>query len=110
MAVTTAIEACMSNHFYTFDGFIYIQTGGGAIGSVLTEGVARGVMSIWDILLLMTVIQAGIYMDLYKRYIDNQINVLPPILSGWYFNTNSMKMEYDQQKAIRTAKVLKLIS
>ena len=57
-------------------------------------------------------------MDLYSRYVDNQLEVCPPITPGWKYNTVTKKMEYSACKAetdtdqlvVKTAKILEEIA
>ena len=54
---------------------------------------------------------------MYKRYVDDQVEVCPPIQPGWTYNVQTKKMEYSKHMAetdtdtpsIRTAKILQLI-
>ena len=108
----------MSNHFYTFGGNIYRQNDGGAIGADLTGKIARCVMSLWDVTYMRKLREAGIHIDLYKRYVDDQLDVCPPITPGWTYNPKNRRMEYSEEiakidtdsPAIRTAKVLQDIA
>ena len=53
------------------------------IGSDLTGEISRLVMSLWDIKFLDKLKRTGICVDTYKQYVDNQVEVLPPISPGW---------------------------
>ena len=44
LAVSAAIKCCLENHYYMFDGKLWKQRDGGAIGSDLTGEVTRVVM------------------------------------------------------------------
>ena len=71
-------------------------------------------MSIWDISFLKLLKTVGINIDLYKRYVNDEIDILLPVNPGWIFNVDTKKMEYcalkakndTEEPAIRTAKVL----
>ena len=71
-------------------------------------------MSIWDVIFLKKLKKAGIYMDLYKRYVDDQLDVCPPVNPGSKFDQKTQLMVFDSklaaedcdEPAIRTAKVL----
>ena len=60
-----------------------------AIGAGLTGEVARDVMGVWNIMFLKGLKKMGIMIDLYKRYVDDQLEILPPINPGWYYCKNS---------------------
>ena len=118
LALARAVTTCMASHFYTFGGAIHRQEDGGAIGSDLTGDIARNVMSIWDLTFLKTLESLGIIIDLYKRYVDDQLEICPPINPGWKFCTKSKVMKYSSEEAIndrdspaiRTAKVLQNVA
>ena len=101
----------MDQHFYTFGGKLHKQTDGGTIGTDIAGEVARNVMSVWDTVFLKRLKEVGIHMDLYKRYMDDQLDVCAPINPGWMYNIETKKMEYNallakddrEEPAIRTA-------
>ena len=82
-AVGSNVEICIGNHYYTFGGKIYRQKDGMAIGSDLSREIARNVMSVWDNKFLALLKTNGIVIDLYSRYVDDQLEVCPPIMPGW---------------------------
>ena len=41
----------------------------------------------------------GICVDLYTRYVDDQLEALPPISPGWDFNTGTRTLEFSQTRA-----------
>ena len=55
---------------------------------------------------------------MYKRYVDDQVDTLPPVTAGWSYNIKLKKMEYSEFEArcdidtpaLRTAKVLQCIA
>ena len=94
LALANTVNLCMSNHFYSFGGKLQRQTEGGAIGSSLTGEVARDVMSLWDRIFLKTLKNLGIIVDLYKRYVDDQLEILPPVNPGWFYCTKTRGMKY----------------
>ena len=75
-------------------------------------------MSWWDIIFVKTIKNLGMILELYKRYVDDELIACPPINPGWNFNTDNQKMEYDEvlaredrdEPALRTAKVLQSIA
>ena len=79
--------------------------------------MARNVMTWWDMEFIAILKELGIKIDLYSRYVDNQLEALPPINSGWDFDSNSRSMIFSVEKAmndsdppaIRMAKILQKI-
>ena len=75
-------------------------------------------MGLWDIKFLAILKSLGIIVDLYGRYVDDQLEALPPISPGWDYSTVNKRMEYSAEKAetdldhpaVRTAKVLQKIA
>ena len=114
LALAKTVETCMTNHYYSFGGLIQKQSDGGAIGSDLTGEIARNVMTWWDTIFIAILKELSIKVDLYSRYVDDQLEALPPINPGWDFDTKSRTMVFSQEKAdndsdtpaIRTAKIL----
>ena len=61
---------------------------------------------------------AGIKLDLYKRYVDDDLIICAPINPGWYFCLSDRIMKFDSDLAdsdndspsVRTAKVLNTIA
>ena len=94
------------------------QTDGGTIGTDIAGEIAQKVISIWDVIYLKKLKKAGIYMDLYKRYVDDQLDVCPPVNPGWKFDQKTQLMVFDSklaaedcdEPAIRTAKVLQQVA
>ena len=118
LAMATGVEVAMSNHFYTFGGKIRKQSSGGAIGAELTGEISRDVMGLWDSRFLDRVRKLGIKLEIYKRYVDDDLIVCPPIIPGWYYDKKSNLMIYSKDLAnsdtdesdVRTAKVLNQIA
>ena len=106
----------MSNHHYTFDGNIRRQSDGGSIGVDLTGEIVRNVMSWWDIIFVKLVGKFGISLELYKRYVDDSLEALPPINVGWDYCTRLKKLVHNDNvtdndsPCVRTAKVLQKIA
>ena len=118
LALGSTIEKCMSNHYYSFGGHLHRQSEGGAIGSDLTGEIARDVMTLWDKQFLSMLKKLRIIIDLYGRYVDDQMEELPPITPGCHYDTITRTMQYCKQiadrdtdpPAVRTAKVLQKIA
>ena len=47
-ALKIALSAIFKNHIYKFDGKLYRQTSGGAIGLEITGAIAKVYMAWWD--------------------------------------------------------------
>ena len=82
LAVSSTINECMGNHYYTFGGGIYKQSDGGTIGTDIAGEIARNVMSVWDAIFMKKLKTAGIHMDMYKCYVDDQLDIYPPVNPG----------------------------
>ena len=75
-------------------------------------------MSQWDFKYLQLLKTLKIIVDLYRRYVDDTVQVVPPINPGWDYCLKSKIMIYDHEKAIadtdqpavRMAKVLQKIA
>ena len=114
LAVANTVTTTMQNHYYTFGGFIHRQKDGSAIGSDLSGELARNVMTVWDMKFLAMLKANGIIIDMYSRYVDDQLEVCPPIMPGWDFCVKDKKMKYSEdlartdieEPAIRTARIL----
>ena len=91
LSVAMTVATTIRNHYYTFGGSIHRQTDGSAIGSKLSGELARKVMSLWDLKFLSILKSLGIVIHLYSRYVDDQLEVFPPVNSGWDLNVTSKK-------------------
>ena len=92
VAVSECARVCMDRHYYTFGGCIRKQNEGGSIGTEFTGEVSRNVMSQWDKKYLDLLKLLGVTVDMYKRYVDDTLQVVPPINRGWDFCTKSKIM------------------
>ena len=81
--VEIATEAMFSHHFYGFGGSKYKQMEGGPIGLRGTCTMARLVMQIYDRKWMNRVVDAGLVVELYTRYMDDGRKLLQPIKRGW---------------------------
>ena len=75
----------MSNHTYTWNETIMLQSNGGPIGDRLAEAAARLVLIWFDNEFILLVRTAGINITLYKRFVDDD-NILTkavPVGSKW---------------------------
>ena len=80
--IEIAIRETFRNHVYRFDGQLFRQTKGGAIGLRLTGIVCRLVMDRWVTNLIKALDQVGITLDLLAKYVDDVNTVLPVIGRG----------------------------
>ena len=112
LVAASAVETCMSNHFYTVGGEVRLQTEGGAIGSDLTGEVSRLYMLQWDHKLREKCRKLGIIMDLYRRYVDDMLIVMRAVGRGWSYNRKKNILEYspnnirEEPDSARTARVI----
>ena len=70
-AVGITLKVTLKNHIFTFNSKIYKQTKGGAIGVGIAGDVANLFMVWWDRRMRAAVINRGIDMKLYSRYVDD---------------------------------------
>ena len=66
--IEVAIRETFKNHCYRFDGQLYRQTKGGAIGLRLTGIVCRLVMDRWAHSLIQALETVGITLDMLAKY------------------------------------------
>ena len=118
LAIASGVRTVMNNHNYTFVGVIRKQSEGGAIGAEMTGEVSRNVMSVWDSRFLEKTKVLGILIELYKRYVDDDLIICPPINPGWRYCVIDNTMKYSAELAmsdtdspsLRTAKILNMIA
>lgn len=82
-------------HYFTIKDQIYKQRDGCEIGLNLTVELASIYMLLWVEKFLEKCKTLGIKVDLYKRYVDDTVIVLPSINGGWYFNSKKGCMRYN---------------
>ena len=90
----SAVNLCMSGHFYTIGGDIRRQEEGGAIGSDLTGELARVDMLQWDQRFQNKVRKLGFQLDMYNRYVDNMTIITRLISRGWRYSRKTGKMTF----------------
>ena len=86
MIISKITHVNMSNHFYTFQGNVYKQSKGGAIGSELTGEVSRLYMLLWDRKFLNKLKHLGIHTKLYVRYVDDTLIVTESFRAEYRFS------------------------
>ena len=74
-----------------------VQTEGGSIGSNLTREIARVYMIQWDQRLIRKCKDLGLSMDIYSRYVDDQIIVMRAVGKGWTYYSKRRRMVYDSE-------------
>ena len=75
-------------------------------------------MSLWDSRFLDRVRKLGIKLEIYKRYVDDNLIVCPPIIPVWSYDKKSNIMIYSKDLAdkdtdepdMRTAKILNQVA
>ena len=100
LAIASGVKTVMNNHYYTFGGVIRKQSEGGAIGAEMTGEVSRNVMSVWDSRFLEKTKVLGILIELYKRYVDDDLIICPPINPGWRYCVIDNTMKYSAELAM----------
>ena len=81
-----AIKLVMSNHFYYFDGKIYHQKGGAAIGNQASEKLGKLLMKRFDRKFLALLKKLKVEHELYKRYVDDILAALASLDPGVRWN------------------------
>ena len=96
LAISTGVWQILSNHTYIVGDQCYLQAEGGPIGLELTGAVSRPFMMMWDKSYLKMLKQAGLFMRLYERYVDdsNQVAEVPP--AGSKYDRERKKIIYDE--------------
>ena len=81
--IQLATEAMSRYHFYEFGGKKFQQMGGGPIGLRGTCTLAKLVMQVFDGRWVGRIINAGLKIDLYTRYMDDGRIFCHQIKRGW---------------------------
>ena len=119
MEIAAAVIECsiiitMTTHIYEFNGVLYLQCAGGAIGLRLTAALANLVIAFYDQTLETLLKREGISLNLKFRFVDDSRVGLRPIRAGWRWVNGGMTfkkewidedLELNQQE--RTTKVIK---
>ena len=88
--VMLATQAMFQHHYYGFGGNKFQQMEGGPIGLRGTCTIARLVMQIFDQKWEGLVMNAGLNIKLYMRYMDDGRIFSQPIKRGWRWINNSL--------------------
>ena len=56
-------------------------------------------MILWDEELVRRCKKAGLKLDLYRRYVDDQFLVMRSVVKGWSFDRKRGKMTFSQERA-----------
>ena len=113
IALKSLILASLKNHVFSFNGKIYHQTSGGAIGDRLV-GVLGDIMgSFWSVDFLDKLKKSDIIPKINKLYIDDRTVVTKPVPLGARFRNDRVEIveeEIDNDRSIpsdlRTARIL----
>ena len=102
--VQLATEAMFHYHFYGFAGSKFQQMGGGPIGLRGTCTIARLVMQVFDKRWGVKVVQAGLQVELYVRYMDDGRVLLYPLKRGWRWESGRLVhcLRWEEEDAGRT--------
>ena len=114
IALKSLILASLTNHVFSFNGKIYHQTSGGAIGDRLV-GVLGDIMgSFWSVEFLDKLKKSDIVPKINKLYIDDKTVVTKPVPLGARFRNDRVEIveeEIENDRSIpsdlRTARILK---
>ena len=70
-AIGASIKATLQNHIFRFNSKLYRQLEGGAIGVALAGEIANLFMVWWDRQLKQKIVDDGISLKMYSRYVDD---------------------------------------
>ena len=98
-AIGITLKSTLQNHIFTFNGRLYKQTKGGAIGVGIAGDVANLFMVWWDRKMKFKCINHGIFIKSYSRYVDDTNIVLKSVDTG-----------DDEKKEEKTMMILKEIA
>ena len=94
----------MSNHFYFFDGKIYHQKGGAAIGNQASEKLGKLLMKRFDRKFVALLKKLKVEHELYKRYVDDILAALAGLGPGVRWDGSKMIVRPDkveEDKSVR---------
>ena len=93
-AVSVAVYQVMDNHYFKIGGSIHKQSDGGSIGMDLTVELASIYMLLWDEKFKKKCSKLGLQLDLFKRYVDDSLQVAGGIVTGWEYCKDSDRLVY----------------
>ena len=79
----------MSSHTYKWDGEYRLQQMGGGIGDKLAQAAARVFLIWWDKQFTLLIVNAGITVSFFKRYVDDGNILCSPIDPSLMWDKNS---------------------
>ena len=112
------IKEAMAGHIFSFNGTIYRQASGGAIGNILTGALAALFMVWWSRQFKQKLMRAtsdipGFKLILQKYYVDDGTNVTTPLPLGSRLENDKIVIDENQivndreiPADIRTSKIL----
>ena len=114
IALKYLILASLKNHVFSFNGDIYHQTSGGAIGDRLVGVLGDIVGSLWSGDFLDKLKESEIDPKIKKLYVDDKTLVLKPVPCGTRFRNDRVEIveeEVNNDRSVpadlRTARILK---
>ena len=87
------VRTVLENHVYKFGNKIYRQVVGGPMGLKLTRIIARLVMDRWARQFEEKLQQAGVHLDLIKKYVDDMNIILKAIGLHLRWNKTTWRLE-----------------
>ena len=96
VALTYAVKKIFSTHGYRYGGKYYIQGDWGPIGHILTCVVARLVMIWFDLRFKQLVLNLGINLIMFLRYVDDMNTMLEKLRGRVRFNKLTMELVNDE--------------
>ena len=113
LTLKSLILASLKNHIFSFNGKIYHQTSGGAIGDRLVGVLGDILGSFWCNLFLNKLKMSSITPKIAKLYVDDKTIVTEPVPLGARFRNDRVEIiedEIENDRAtpadLRTAKIL----
>jgi hypothetical protein len=90
------VREIMGNHMFIFDGQVYLQTEGGAIGLRLTWLVARVIMDRWEGKMKMKITLNFMEYYLLVKYVDNVYVFVNHIGNGMRWSNEQNKIVWSK--------------
>ena len=85
------IITVMSNYIYKWTGVYKLQLKGGGIGDKLAQAAARISMIWWDNQFVLLLVNGGLSVTLYKRYVDDSNVFCPPVSTDLKWNSKTRR-------------------
>ena len=98
--IQTLTVVLMSSSCYTFGGKIYRQKTGAGIGERSSACIAKVTMSLWDKMWASSQMDAGLWIPLFIRYIDDIRVYVFPINPGWDWSGTEWVYKKDEDDGL----------